>query len=377
MNVFSTVLQFIFRHFFVLACWVIWADLTFFPEFFYQKRGNLFLLGKAIFIFSAMLGCVFIVVRYADKLAEMLREPYGTLVLTLTATIIEVSLMLTIMGSGMEHPTLLRETIFATLMVLLNGIVGISLAAGGFRHMQQGFNLQGALSYMHLIVPLNLIILILPNYTKTSAGPTLGPAQAFFVGAICVCAYSLFLILQTTRHKSMFIEKSQLSELHTGNSLHANEKKSILKILGATAGLTISIIPITLLGEHMGEFVNSSIVKMGAPTAIGGLMVTVLVLAPEGLSAIRAALANHMQRAVNICLGSTLSTIALTVPSILIAAGIHHHDILLGIDGVNQTLLYATLLVSIITFVSGKSNMLQGVVHLMLFATYLFFIVFP
>ncbi len=377
MKAIATTAVLVSRHAFVLACWLIWIGVTAFPESLSPASG-LIAIASATLIFIAMLGCVFAVVRHADHLAELLGEPFGTLVLTLTASAIEVSLMLMIMLTGRQNPTLLRDTVFATLMVVLNGLVGISLTAGGWHHLEQSFNLRGALSFLHLIAPLSLVLLVIPNYTHSASASTLAPQQEAFLGALCVVVYGLFLLLQSTRHKSLFdhpLQDREDSTLETTpfHPLPASQGA----LLRSTVGLILAIVPIILLAEHLGGFIDFGIETLHAPAALGGLIVAGLVLAPEGLSAYRAALADRMQRAVNICFGSTLSTVALTVPAVLIGAGMQGHALMLGLDGVNTTLLYATLFISLITLASGRANLLQGEVHLMLFISYLFFIFYP
>jgi Ca2+:H+ antiporter len=363
------------RNFFVLACWLIWLGLTLDGQVLTPAAGLWVLNAAGLVILAAMLGCVFAVVRHADHLADMLGEPLGTLLLTLTATAIEVSLMLMVMLGGEQNPTLLRDTVFATLMVVLNGLVGVALTAGGWRHLEQEFNLRAALSFLHIIAPLSLVLLVMPNYTKSSAGHTLAPQQEAFLGGLCVLVYGVFLLLQTTRHRSLFDHE------HPERDNPAPQEETVSVTLGAvlraTAGLILAVVPIVLLAEHLGGFIDYGIEELNAPAALGGLIVAGLVLAPEGMGALRAALANRVQRAVNICLGSALSTIALTVPAVLIAASLQNHALALGLEGVNIVLLYATLLVSLITFVSGRATVLQGKVHLMLFVAYLFFIFYP
>jgi Ca2+:H+ antiporter len=367
------------RHAFVILCWLIWLAFETGPAIAMPAMHKGPMAAATAGIFFAMMGCVFAVVRHADRLAEMLGEPYGTLILTLSATAIEVSLLMIVMLTGEQNPTLLRDTVFATLMVVLNGMVGIALVAGGWRHLEQEFNLRGALSFLHLIAPLSLILLVIPNYTTSSTGPTLAPAQEAFLGILCVSVYALFLLLQTTRHRSLFdhLQAGQNDEPAPGERHIPEMEANPLAILSSTAGLILSVVPIVLLAEHLGEFIDFGIETLHAPGSLGGLIVAALVLAPEGLGALRAALANRMQRAVNICLGSALATIGLTVPAVLIAAGFQRHALLLGLSSVNMVLLYASLLVSIITFLGGRANVLQGKVHLMLFLAYLFFIVYP
>ncbi|BBL75310.1 calcium:proton antiporter [Methylomagnum ishizawai] len=373
--------DFLSRHAYTLTCWLVWLAFILAPSLDPHRIGLGWTAAIALGVFAAMLGCVFTVVRHADHLADILGEPLGTLVLTLSATAIEVSLMLMIMLTGQQNPTLLRDTVFATLMVLLNGLVGLSLAAGGWRHLEQEFNLRGALSFLHLIAPLSLVLLVMPNYSRSSAGHTLAPQQEGFLGALCVLVYAGFLLLQTGRHRSLFDHPFNTQQNGFDDNLGEKPVHKLPAgpgdIARSAAGLLLSVVPIVLLAEHLGGFIDFGIETLHAPGALGGLVVSGLVLAPEGLGALRAALANRMQRAVNICLGSALSTIALTVPTVLIAASLSNHTLELGLEGIDPTLLYASLLVLLITLVSGRATILQGQAHLMLFVAYLFFIFYP
>ncbi len=336
------------------------------------------IIGLGAGIFVLMLGCVLSVVRNADHLADLLPEPYGTLVLTLASTTIEVSLMLQMMLDGKENPTLLRDTLFAILMISMNGMVGMAITSGGWRYREQGFNLRGALSFMQLITPLSMLLLVLPNYTTSTKGPTLDVRQEIYLGVLSVVVYLLFLMIQTGRHRSYFDHLDEAVEAdsnrpYTPSILNRNWS-SVFKF---ALGLVIALFPVVLLSEYLGESVNYGIHELNAPTALGGLIIASLGLTPEGMGAVRAALANRMQRAVNICLGSALSTIGLTVPIIMIAASFHGMELVLGLGGTNTTLLMATLLIALMTFVSGGANILQGIVHLMLFLGYFIFILFP
>ena len=358
--------------------WIVWGGLHWYGESYPMLHEQHLIIGLGVGIFVLMLGCVLSVVGNADHLADLLPEPYGTLVLTLASTIIEVSLMLQMMLNGNGNPGLLRDTVFAILMISMNGMVGMALTGGGWLHREQGFNLRGALSFVQLIVPLSMMLLIMPNYTVSSKGPTLDLRQEIYLGTLSVVVYLLFLMIQTGRHRSYFDHldaaiDAHPSQAHTPN-VHVRNWGSLLKF---AFGVVISLIPVVLLSEYLGETVNYGIHELKAPTALGGLMIASLGLTPEGLGAFRAALANRMQRAVNICLGSALSTIGLTVPIILIAASSHSVELTLGLDGTNSTLLMATLLITLITFVSGKANILQGIIHLMLFIGYFIFILFP
>ena len=367
----------LFRNAFVLICWSLWFGL---------HSTNLILsdlnlapmLLIAVLIFCSMIGCIFTVNHYADQLKELLVEPLGTLLLTLSVAAIEVSLMLVVIFHGGNNPTMLRDTVYATLMIMLNGMIGLSLITGGWHHFEQSFNLRGSLAFLHLIAPLALILLVMPNSTTTTIGPTLSPEQEIFMGGLCILVYLLFLLMQNTRHKALFIHKQDEVALHyKPKPTIINNVNRKAAITYAVFGLISSLVPVVLLAEYFGDVINYGIEALKAPTELAALLIAILVLAPEGLSAYRAARTNQMQQAMNICLGSALSTIALTVPCVLLAAGLQNIDLTLGLFASGTTLLYATLFTTLITLSSARTTMLQGNVHIMVFLSYLFFIFYP
>jgi Ca2+:H+ antiporter len=322
-----------------------------------------------------MLWCAFGVVRHADHLAHALGEPYGTLILTLAVITIEVSLISAIMLTGSNDPTLARDTMFAVLMIVLNGMVGLVLLVGGIRHRQQHFNVAGANAFLAVTVPLAFFALVLPNFTTATPDASLSSAQAVFFAGVTVVLYCVFLAIQTIRHRRMFvgpdIELAALGE-HDEDPGEGGGPVAYHAVL-----LIATMLPIVLLSKKLAVFVDYGVLQLEAPAALGGLIVATLVLTPEGLSALHAALANRLQRSVNICLGSALATISLTVPAVLaigLLAGVH---VELGLDPVETVLLAVTILVSMLTFAGGRTNILQGAVHLVLFFAYLMLIFDP
>lgn len=356
--------------------WLGWGALHWHAEQLPIGKELLPTVGMGVAIFFLMLGCIMAVVHYADELADMLREPYGTLVLTLSSTIIEVSLMLRVMLHGSENPTLLRDTVFAVLMIAMNGMVGSALTAGGWRHMEQVFNFRGAIAFVQLIAPLSLLMLVIPNFTETSDGPTLAPVQEAYLGGLCIGVYLLFLLIQTGRHRSYFDHLDSAGETRTDHA-HVPMAWNWPLLFRAVGGLVFSLIPMVLLSEHLGEAISFGIDEYNFPTALGGVIIATLGLIPEGIGAIRATWVNQIQRSINIVLGTALSTIGLTVPCMMILAACLGKNLTLGLEPVNRTLLQATLLVTMLTSISGTSTILQGIIHLMLFVGYLIFIVFP
>lgn len=320
-----------------------------------------------VWLFGVMVWASFGVVRHADCLAAKLGEPYGTLILTLSVISIEVIMITAIMLTGKDDPTLGRDMMFSVLMIVLNGLVGVSLFVGGLRFREQAFNLQGANTFLTVLIPLSVLGLILPNYTQsTEAGTFSGPQMAFLIVAT-LALYGTFLGIQTMRHREYF--RRPVADASGDGGDHGNLIIRSVPFHGIL--LMAYMVPIVLLSKNLAVIVEFEIGIVGAPTALGGLLVALLVLSPEGLAAIHAALGDNLQRSINICLGSALATIGLTVPAILAIGVVTGKTVVLGLDGVGTVLLVLTLMVSLVNFSSTRSNMMQGLVHLILFLSYL------
>jgi Ca2+:H+ antiporter len=319
-----------------------------------------------VWLFAAAFGCCLSVVRHADHLAIRLGEPYGTLILTLAVTTIEVVSISSLVIHGAHTPALVRDTIFAVIMIVLNGMVGLSLLLGGWRHLEQQFNLQGANAYLGVIIPLTVFSLILPNYTMTTEGPTLSVAQEAFVAVVSLGLYAVFLGVQTVRHRAYFTsadaDQGPDHEVPKGSRRHPAVHAALMAAYMA---------PLVFLAEQFAVPVDSLLTTLHAPAALGGAVVALLVATPEALSAIRAAAANRLQRSTNILLGSVLSTIGLTIPVMICISQIQGSRLVLGLQPGNAVMLALTLVVSLVTFSSGRTSILQGAVHLVLFGAYI------
>jgi Ca2+:H+ antiporter len=327
-----------------------------------------------VWLFASVLGSAIGAVRHADQLAVRLGEPYGTLILTLAVTFIEVISISAVMTHGANNPTLVRDTLFAVVMIILNGMVGLSLLLGAWRHQEQTYNLQGANSYLGVIIPLVVLSLLLPNYTVTTPGPFLSVAQQMFLVLVSVGLYATFLMMQTGRHRRYF---RMDSETHARTHGHASavEAAPSRPLLLHGVMLLAYLVPVAFLAEHLARPVDYLVETLKAPAALGGVVMAVLVATPEAIGAVRAAMANHIQRSVNIFLGSVLSTIGLTIPAMLIVSHLTGRNMELGVENTDVVLLVLTLAVSVVTFASGRTNVIQGAVHLILFAVYLLLIV--
>lgn len=317
-------------------------------------------------LFAVILIAAFAVVRHADALAEQLGQPLGTLVLTLSVTGIEVLMVSAMMLTGAQNPELARDTMYSVVMIVLNGLVGLSLLLGGLRHREQEYNLQGANAFLALIIPLAVLSLILPRYTRSAPGPTFSLPQEFFLMAVTLGLYAVFLAVQTVRHRSYFTAAEGNPPIGDHAQLMPSSVHGVL--------LLAYLLPVVLLSEQVALPLEESTQRLGAPDALTGTLVALLVLAPEGLSSLRAALANQLQRAVNISLGSAAATIGLTIPAVLAISLWTGDRVVLGLGDDEAVLLLLTLLVSIITFSSGRTNVLQGAVHVVLFLAYVMFI---
>ncbi|HME87683.1 MAG TPA: ionic transporter y4hA [Chthoniobacterales bacterium] len=330
-----------------------------------------FLLGAIfVWLFAVILWFAILVVRHADALAVKLGEPYGTLVLTLSAIAIEVAMISTAMLHGANNPTLARDAMFAVVMIALGGLLGVTLLVGGLRHREQHYNLQGVNSYLNVIMSLAVLGLVLPTFTTSTRGPTFSTSQLIFLAIVSVLIYGIFLVIQTVRHRQHFVESGDvIGAAHRRLEVHSTGFHAVM--------LAVYLLGVVLLAEKFAIPLDNSIERLGMPQAFGGAIIAALVLAPEGLGAIGAAIHNQLQRSVNILLGSVLATIGLTIPAVVTIGLVTKRSVTLGVEGGNLPLLLLTLGVSVVSFSSGKTNVLQGCVHLLLFAIFLLLIFSP
>lgn len=324
-----------------------------------------------VWLFAVILSSAFAVVHHAESLAVKLGEPLGTLVLTLSVIGIEVMMISAVMLTGESKPTLARDTMYGIVMIVLNGMIGVALLVGGLRHHEQEYNLQGANSFLSLIVPLTVLGLVLPNFTNASPGPTLSTFQSAFLAVMSIGIYSLFLVIQNRRHREYFVRPAaaRAVEAHNNASHEPTNSLTYHAVL-----LAMYLLPVIVLAEEIALPIDHGIEVLHAPLALGGFLVAVLILSPESLSATRAALANDLQRSINILLGSVLASIGLTIPAVLTIGMITGKTVMLGLQPPDMVLLVLTLAVCGLTFTSSRTNVLLGAVHLLLFLAYVMLI---
>lgn len=334
---------------------------------------NLFFIAALfVVLFAVMIWCAFGVVRHAEALAHHFGEPYGTLILTLSVVSIEVTIMATIMLSGDPNPTLPRDTVYAVMMIVLNAMVGISVIVGALRYREQQYSLQGAVAFLAVITTLVVISLIVPTFTKSTPDSSVTKAQAITFAILTTVLYGGFLAIQTMRHRTFFVEVGPAEEggdAEGGASLYPVWAHAVL--------LLLTLLPVVLLAEPLALIVDFALETLHAPATLGGIVIAVLVLSPEGLSSFRAASQNHLQRAVNLSLGSALSTIGLTIPAMLVISLFTGTPLQLGLAPADAILLGLTLVIAQMTFSGAPTNILLGGVHLIVFATFMVLIFSP
>jgi Ca2+:H+ antiporter len=333
------------------------------------------LVSAALFawLLAVVVWAAFGAVHEAEALAERLGEPLGTLVLTLSIVIIEVALVGAVMLDAKGVPTLGRDTMFAVLMIVLNGVVGLGLLLGGLRHQQQSFNLRGASAFLSVIVPLSVIALVLPNFTTSTSVGTLAPGQSVTFSLATIVLYGLFLWLQTGRHRGFFTAEDGKAEPAPRTGDEHGSGSALMH-----GGLLLAnLLPIVILSKSVAALLDKGLDAAGAPAALGGVVIAAIVFTPEALTALRAVQHDQLTRAINLCLGAATSTLGLTVPAVLLIGLMTPAPVVLGLSPANMVLLATTLVLNALTFSQGRTTMLEGAVHLTLFAIFVVLIFSP
>src|SRR5437016_971013 len=324
----------------------------------------------AVVLLSILFGTVFAAVHHAEVIAERIGEPYGTLLLTLAVTIIEFALIAPIMLGDKPVPALARDTVFAVVMIVCNGLVGLCIFIGGLRYREQDFQVSGSNLYLSVLFVLATITLIMPNYTLTAPGPIYSAAQLGFVSVVTLILYAVFLYTQTIRHRDYFINDA------AGEAADGERLSNRLLAL-SIALLLVSLLAVVLLAKKFSLVVDIAIASIGAPPAFAGVLVALLILLPESVAAIGAARKNDLQKSINLALGSSLATIGLTIPAVAITAYTLDMQLVLGLNDQEVVLLVLTFVLSMLTFVTGRTNILFGLVHVVVFAVFVFLVFVP
>lgn len=331
-------------------------------------------LGWALFPFvvGALFAAVLVAVHHAEVIALRVGEPFGTLVLALAVTIIEASLIVALMLSGGETASALaRDTVFAAVMIICNGVVGLCLLLGALRHRVLAFRVEGTTPVLSVLATLTTLTLVLPTFTSSTPGPTLSPAQLVFVGVVSTVLYAIFVFVQTVRHRDYFLPIDVESEdSHVAPPTTATAWMSFLMLL-------VSLVAVVGLAKALSPGIEAGIDAAKVPRAVVGIVISLMVLLPETWAAARAALRNRMQTSFNLALGSALATIGLSIPVVAATSLTMGLPLELGLPHKEIALLALTLLISAMTLSRGRATVLQGAVHLVLFAVFLFLAIVP
>lgn len=334
-----------------------------------MSLGGWFFLVQAVGLMASVLAAVY----HAEMVAHKVGEPFGTLVLALAVTLIEVALIVSLMLTGGEAiKGLARDTVFAAIMIILNGIVGICLLVGASRHGEQKFGLNGVAASMATLAAIAVLTLVLPNYTLSADGPFYSNSQLAFIAVISLVLYCTFILVQTVQHRDYFLpeEAPGNEEVHAAppsNKVAATCAVLLLACLGA----------VVLLAKALAPILEVGLVKLGAPNTVIGIVIAAIVLLPEGLAAVRAARANRLQTSLNLAIGSALASIGLTIPAVAVASLMTGWTISLGLDVKSTVLLMLSFMVAAFSLSTGRTTVIQGMVHLVIFAVYLFTTIVP
>lgn len=328
---------------------------------------NSFVIAFAIVLLG---GAVFAAVHHAEVVAAKVGQPFGSILLALSVTALEVGLIVSVMTSGSSGTaSIARDTVYSAVMIVLNGIVGICLVSGALRHYEQEFRLQGATSILSVIATLAVISLVLPNFTLTTPGPTYASSQLLFVGGVSLVLYILFAFVQTVRHRQDFLMEDSTAD--------DGERPSAGAAILAGLLLVVSLVVVILLAETLSPVLERSVLTVGLPPAVVGLVIAAVVLLPEGVTAMKAANRNRLQSSLNASLGSVAASAGLTVPIVGATAVYLGQPLDLGLAPKSMVLLMLTLFVSTLTFATGRTTVLQGGVHLVIFGVFIFLSAVP
>ena len=319
-------------------------------------------------------GSVFAAVHHAEVVALRVGEPFGSILLALAVTVIEVALILSLMLAGAAgSETVARDTVYSATMIVLNGVVGACLMVGGARHHEQTFQVHGASATLGVLAVLATMALILPNYTTATPGPSYSDAQLIVVGVASLFLYGTFLFVQTVRHRDYFLSDTALpGEVEQPHAIPTDRATYV-----SGAILCAALVAVVLLAKTLSYPLKKAIIGAGLPPSFVGVVIAAVVLLPEASAALAAARANRLQISLNLALGSALASIGLTIPAVAVASMLLHKPIVLGVGQADTVLLALTLFTGTLTLATGRTTVLQGAVHLVIFAVFIFLAAVP
>ncbi|MBN9085948.1 MAG: ionic transporter y4hA [Reyranella sp.] len=335
-----------------------------------------FLVGKtesallAIVLAVVLLGNVISAVHHAEVIALRIGEPFGTLVLALAVTVIEVGMIVVLMVGGEPNPALMRDSIHAVVMLVLHGLAGLCIVVCALYHREPEFHVAGANAFLAVLIPMAVLVLVMPNYVASAPGPFYSNLQLIFVSVVCLLLYGAFLFVQTGWHRAYFQP--------VGDDDTVPLERPAPRIVVASFGLLlVALVSVVLLAKSLTPALGAALAVVQAPVAVIGIVIAAIVLLPESVAAVRAAARNRLQSSLNLALGSGVASIGLTVPAVAVVSRVIDQPLELGISSSNSVLLALGVLIAVITYGTGRTNVLAGVVHLVLLAAYLFLTFVP
>ncbi|MDU0313209.1 ionic transporter y4hA [Phycicoccus sp. M110.8] len=329
-----------------------------------------------VVIVAVVLGlAVLAAVHHAEVVAHRVGEPFGSLVLAVAVTIIEVALIVTLMVSGgKDTDTLARDTVFAAVMITCNGIVGLALFMGALKYRLIAFNAEGAGAALATVTTLAVMTMVVPTFTTSQPGPEFTSSQLAFAAVVSLALYGMFVSTQTRRHRDFFLPVGKDGEPLDDEHADPPTNRATYASLGL---LLVSLVAVVGLAKVESPAIESGVAAAGFPQSFVGVVIALLVLLPETLAAVRAARRNRIQISLNLALGSAMASIGLTIPAIAVASIWLEGPLVLGLGATQMVLLALTVVVSVLTVVPGRATRLQGGVHLVLLAAFVFLAVNP
>jgi Ca2+:H+ antiporter len=335
-----------------------------------------FLVGKtesallALVLAAVLLGNVISAVYHAELIAIRVGEPFGTLVLALAVTIIEVGMIVALMMGGEPNPALMRDSIHAVVMLVLHGLAGLCIVVCALYHREPEFHVAGANAFLAVLIPMAVLVLVMPNYVASAPGPFYSNLQLIFVSVVCLVLYGAFLFIQTNWHRAYFQPVGDDDTMPL-------ERPGTRIVLASCGLLPVALVAVVLLAKSLTPALESALAAVQAPVAVIGIVIAAIVLLPESVAAVRAAARNRLQSSINLALGSGVASIGLTVPTVAVVSRFIDQPLELGISPSNSVLMALGVLIAVITYGTGRTNVLAGVVHLVLLAAYLFLTFVP
>ncbi len=370
----------------LILIWLMVFIFMFFGKSIEGLYGNNTLaIGIFVLVLATIIGAAFGVVKEADELAHKLGEPYGTLILTLSIVSIEVILIVAMMFGPEDNPTIGKDSIFSVMMIIMNLVLGLCILLGGLRHGEQEYNAQGTITYLSMIIMLGGISMMIPNFIEGKGNGEFTTVQAASISGLVILLYGFFLAYQMKGYRHLYIQPkpgqmeilfSQRNESQQTDG-HENEKVSKKEVLLRTLVLLGMILPIVLLSHNLATLVDYGIKEMNLPPLLGGVLIAIIVFTPESMTAVKAAMNNEFQRAINLCHGAFVSTVGLTVPAVLIIGLIASKTVLFGMTTTETILFVITLILSMLSFSGRRTAPIVGIMHLVLFAVFVILIFNP